>query len=74
LKFALVLDRRNRHPLMDGGDDPFGEHDFGRFEHGGRTILWKIDLYDRGSKFYSPDPIDPAQTNRVLTILLAEEY
>jgi hypothetical protein len=36
--------------------------------------LWKIDLYDRGSKFYSPDPIDPAQTNRVLTILLAEEY
>jgi Protein of unknown function (DUF3768) len=53
---------------------PYGEHDFGSFDHDGRTISWKIDLYDRDYKWYSPAPTDPAKTNRVLTILLAEEY
>ena len=47
---------------------------FGRFEHGGRTILWQIDLDERGYYWYSPDPTDPAKHNFVLTILLAEEY
>jgi Protein of unknown function (DUF3768) len=42
--------------------------------HDGRTIFWKIDLYDRDYQWYSPAPTDPAKTNRVLTILLAEEY
>jgi len=55
-------------------NDPYGEHDFGSFDHDGRTISWKIDLYDRDYKWYSPAPTDPAKTNRVLTILLAEEY
>jgi hypothetical protein len=71
---AAITERVRSFEEFDADNDPFGEHDSGRFEHGGRTILWKIDLYDRGYKFYSPDPIDPAQTNRVLTILLAEEY
>ena len=54
--------------------DPHGEHDFGSFEHAGKTIFWKIDCYDRDLKFGSPDPADPAVTTRVLTVLLAEEY
>ena len=77
----LPLDQKARVLLavqgfadFDAGDDPYGEHDFGSFDHDGRTISWKIDLYDRDYKWYSPAPTDPAKTNRVLTILLAEEY
>ena len=55
-------------------DDPYGEHDFGAFDHAGQRIFWKIDYYDRDLQFGSPDPSDPAVTTRVLTVLLAEEY
>jgi hypothetical protein len=55
-------------------NDPRGEHDFGSFEHAGKTIFWKIDCYDRDLKFGSPDAADPNVTTRVLTVLLAEEY
>ena len=55
-------------------NDPHGEHDFGSFEHAGKTIFWKIDAYDRAHKFGSPDPADEAVTTRVLTVMLAEEY
>ena len=47
---------------------PNEEHDFGSFEADGHKIFFKIDYYD------SPDPSDPAVTNRVITIMLAEEY
>jgi len=49
-------------------NDPYEEHDFGSFEADGHKIFFKIDYYD------SPDPSDPAVTNRVITIMLAEEY
>ena len=55
--------------------DPFGEHDFGSvMSSRGTQVFWKIDLYDINDEFYSPQPDDPTQTNRVMTILLAEEY
>jgi hypothetical protein len=54
--------------------DPHGEHDFGAFEHNGKTIFWKVDCYDRDMQFGSPDAADPAVTRRALTIMLAEEY
>jgi hypothetical protein len=56
------------------GNDPHGERDFGSFMHNGDKIFWKIDYYDKSLEFGSEHPEDPAQTTRVLTIMLAEEY
>jgi hypothetical protein len=55
-------------------NDPHEEHDFGSFEVEGQTIFFKIDYYDRSLSMHSPDPADPAVTERVITIILAEEY
>ena len=55
-------------------NDPYGEHDFGSFEHRSQRFFWKIDYYDASLAAGSPDPSDPAVTTRVLTIMLAEEY
>ena len=55
-------------------NDPHGEHDFGAFEFDGVQVFFKIDYYDKGLNFHSPDPADPAVTERVITIMLAEEY
>ena len=55
-------------------NDPYEEHDFGSFEVDGHTILFKIDYFDKDLKYHSPDPAEPALTERVITIMLAEEY
>lgn len=55
-------------------NDPYGEHDFGSFEHNGEKIFWKIDYYDKDFCYMSEDPSDETKTNRVLTVMLAEEY
>jgi hypothetical protein len=55
-------------------NDPHGEHDLGAFEFEGAPIMFKIDYYDKDLNFHSPNPADPAVTERVLTIMLAEEY
>jgi Protein of unknown function (DUF3768) len=55
-------------------NDPWGEHDFGSFEHNGQRIFWKIDCYGLDMEQASPDPTDPAVTCRVLTVMLASEY
>ena len=55
-------------------NDPYEEHDFGSFEAEGATIMFKIDYYDRALSMHSSDPSDPAVTERVITIMLAEEY
>lgn len=58
------------------GNDPYGEHDFGSFEIAGHKLFWKIDYYRKGKQFRagSETPEDVATTDRVLTIMLAEEY
>ena len=55
-------------------NDPHEEHDFGSFEADGHTIMFKIDYLDRDLSMHSPDPADPSVTQRVITIMLAEEY
>jgi hypothetical protein len=55
-------------------NDPFEEHDFGSFEADGQTIFFKIDYFDKALASHSPDPTDPLVTERVITIMLAEEY
>ena len=55
-------------------NDPHEEHDFGSFEDEGTTIFFKIDYYDRSLNHHSPDPADPSVTERVITIMLADEY
>jgi hypothetical protein len=55
-------------------NDPHEEHDFGAFEAEGHTIMFKIDYYDRTLTQHSPDPADAKATERVMTIMLAEEY
>ena len=55
-------------------NDPHGEHDFGAFDFDGIEIFFKIDYYDKDFQFHSPDPGDPSVTERVITIMLAEEY
>ncbi len=55
-------------------NDPYEEHDFGSFEVEGHVIFFKIDYFGKDSTFHSPDPSDPTVTQRVITIMLAEEY
>jgi hypothetical protein len=53
-------------------NDPYGEHDFGGLNWYDEKIFWKIDYYDELCEGWR-DPLDPT-CNRVLTIMLAEEY
>ena len=55
-------------------NDPYFEHDFGSFEHTGKTVFWKLDCYDRDRRYGSPDPSDENVTERILTVMFAEEY
>ncbi len=55
-------------------NDPHGEHDFGSFMHGRLKLFWKIDYYDRAIDLNSDDPPGSEDLERVLTIMLAEEY
>jgi hypothetical protein len=55
-------------------NDPHEEHDFGSFEADGQKIFFKIDYYDKSLTYHSPDPSDPSVTERVITIMLANEY
>ena len=57
-------------------NDPYGEHDFGSLEIAGHKLFWKIDYFRKGRAFQAgaETPEDAASTDRVLTIMLAEEY
>ncbi|WP_338691741.1 DUF3768 domain-containing protein [Bradyrhizobium sp. 26S5] len=55
-------------------NDPHSEHDAGVFSFDGQQIFFKIDYYDKSLSFHSPNPADPAVTERTITIMLLEEY
>lgn len=55
--------------------DPDGWHDFGAVEVWGETVWWKVDLYaDEGMTWGSERPDDPAQTYRLLTVMLPSDW
>jgi len=70
----VLLDIVQKYSKFDGGNDPYGEHDFGDFEFKGEKFFWKIDYYDRNLEYHSDDPANPAVTTRVLTVMRADEY
>jgi hypothetical protein len=71
---SAIREKVETFTAFDEDNDPWGEHDFGSFDHDGLKVYFKFDYYDRSREFASPDPSDPAVTVRVLTILLASEY
>lgn len=55
-------------------NDPWTEHDSGMFNVDGHRLLFKIDYFDKALAYHSPDPADPSVTERVITLMLADEY
>src|ERR1700686_4927338 len=66
---AAILERVRTFDDFDADNDPYGEHDFGAFDHKADRIFWKVDCYDRRMQHGSPDPADPRVTKRILTIM-----
>ena len=59
---------------FNADSDPHGWHEMGVIDFDGTTVWFKIDLYDVDYTYGSPEPSDPQQTRRVLTLLLQSEY
>ena len=56
-------------------DGPYEPHDFGALDlDDGRTIFFKIECVDKSLTRPSPDPADLSVSERVITIMLPEEY
>jgi hypothetical protein len=55
-------------------NDPHGEHDFGSFRFDEVDVIFKIDYFDKSLNFHSPDAADPSVTERIITIMRADEY
>jgi len=56
------------------GNDPYKEHDLGILNVDDHQLIFKICYYDKSLTSHSPDPSDPTVTERVITLMLAEEY
>jgi hypothetical protein len=78
---ALGVEGRRRVLLAVANFDDFtddndlwGEHDCAVLTVDGRRVIFKHDYYDSDLAYHSPDASDPAVTERVLTVMLSEEY
>lgn len=69
-----IITKVRTFDTFDENNDPYNEHDFGAFDFKGKKIFWKIDNYDREFLYLSPDVSNPRLTNKVLTVMYAEEY
>lgn len=69
-----IITRVRTFDTFDENNDPYGERDFGAFDYKGKRIFWKIDYYDQEFLYLSPDVSNPRVTNKVMTIMYAEEY
>ena len=59
---------------FNADNDPYQEHDFGKFSFGGADLFWKIDQYNTTYDGGSEAPTDLDKACRVLTIMLIQEY
>jgi hypothetical protein len=73
-RLADLLDLVRAFDRFTPDNDPYGEHDFGAIELSGDRYFFKIDYYDLSKTAASPDPANPAVTQRVMTIMRADEY
>jgi hypothetical protein len=71
---ALALTAVATFTAFDRENDPYGERDAAMLDVGRDSVLFKIDYYDLSLTAHSPNPADPAVTERVMTVMLAEEY
>ena len=71
---AEIIAKVRSFDQFTNDNDPYGERDFGKIEHNGEDIFFKMDYYDRNLEYASPDPSDPKVTMRVMTIMTGMEY
>ena len=71
---AEILQKVRSFNEFTKANDPYAEHDYGRFSHNGEDIMFKIDYYNKTYDRMSDDPSNPNITNRVMTIMTGEEY
>lgn len=69
-----IITKVRTFDTFDENNDPYNEHDFGAFDYKGKRIFWKIDYYDQEFLYLSPDVSNPRLTNKVMTVMYAEEY
>ena len=73
-KQAEILAAVRAFDAFDADNDPWAEHDFGAIDVAGERVFFKLEYYDLTDGYHSPEPADPAVTERVMTIMLASEY
>ena len=73
-RVAQVLAAVARFDDFTEDNDPWGERDCAVLDVEGRRVIFKVDYYDADLRWHSPDASDPAVTERVMTVMLAEEY
>ena len=71
---ATIINKVRTFDDFNEDNNPYGEKDFGAFDFKDKKIFWKIDYYDREFLFLSPNASKPRLTNRVMTIMYADEY
>ncbi len=71
---SAIREKVERFDSFTEDNDPYGEHDFGAFDHNGQKVFWKIDYYAPDMMHGNENPADPSKTVRVLTLMMAEEY
>ena len=71
---ATIINKVRNFDDFDEDNNPYGEKDFGAFTFKGKKIFWKIDYHDNKFLFLSPNACKPRLTNRVMTIMYADEY
>jgi hypothetical protein len=67
-----VIEAVRNYADFNEDNDPYREHDFGILDWYDEKVYWKIDYYDQQLQYWC-DPLSP-DCNRVLTVMLSEEY